>query len=162
MMATALTLSPKRLWLILQAIDARIVAEEARYQREDPAEDAAGDFGNDLWNLKLQREELATLVEAGAGTATDYECWFDPEDNGLSLLRHQDVQRNRAQGQLSDRATLQYTFIAHTGEEAMAIHCLRQGWAPYLPMGGAAPCPTCGTPYYPEGYGDCWRCGHIG
>ncbi len=161
-MAIALTLSPKWLWLVMQSLDTRIAAEEARYQHEDPAEDAAGDFGNDLWALKMLRAELATLHAAGPGTATDYECWFDPEDNGLSLLRFQDVQRNRDNGQLSDRAVLQYSFVAHTGEEAMAIHSLRQGWAPYLPMGDAAPCPTCGANYYPECYGDCWRCGHIG
>jgi hypothetical protein len=97
-----------------------------------------------------------------AGTARVYECWSDPADNGLALLRAQDVQRNGEQGLLSDRATLLYSFTAHTGEEAMAIHSLRQGWAPYLPMGDAAPCPTCGSLYYPHGYGDCWRCGHIG
>jgi hypothetical protein len=161
-MAIALTLSPKRLQWILQAINDRIAAEDARYQREDPAEDAAGDFGNDLWGLKLTRDYLNSLLAEGSDTATDYECWFDPEDNGLSLMRFEDVQRHRDGGQLSDRAVLQYAFIAHTGEEAMAIHSLRQGWAPYLPMGEAAPCPTCGANYYPECYGDCWRCGHIG
>lgn len=91
-----------------------------------------------------------------------YECWFDPEDNGLALLRCQAVQRNRDQGLLSERAVLRYSFTAHSGEEAMAIHALRQGWAPYLPIGAAAPCPTCGATYYPQGYGDCWHCGHIG
>jgi hypothetical protein len=161
-MAHAVTFTSKRLWLVLQAIDARIASEEARYQCEDPAEDEAGDFGNDLWNLKAERAELAIAYDAGEGTATDYQCWFDPEDNGLALLRFQDVQRNRDQGQLSDRATLLYAFSAHSGEEAMAIHCLRQGWAPYLPMGEAAPCATCDATYYPECYGDCWRCGHVG
>lgn len=161
-MAHSVTLSPKRLWLVLQAIDAPIAAEDERYSRENPADDAAGDFGNDLWNLKLLRSELAALQAEGPGTATDYECWFDPEDNGLALLRFNDVQRNRDQGQLSERAVLQYRFAAHSGEEAMAIHALRQGWAPYVPMGDAAPCPTCGTNFYPQGYGDCWRCGHIG
>jgi hypothetical protein len=156
-MATAITLSSKRIWLILRALDDRIAAEEARYEREDSGEDADGDFGNDLWNLKLQRGEFAKLQETG-----DYECWFDPADNGLALLRFQDVQRNRDAGQLSDQAVLQYAFIAHSGEEAMAIHALRQGWAPYVPMGEAAPCPNCSASYYPEGYGDCWRCGHIG
>jgi hypothetical protein len=128
-MATALTLSPKRLWLILRALDDRIAAEEARYEREDSGEDADGDFGNDLWNLKLQRDEFAALQDAGSDTATDYQCWFDPEDSGLALLRFQDVQRNRDGGQLSDQAVLHYAFIAHSGEEAMAIHALRQGWA---------------------------------
>lgn len=160
-MAAAITLSPKRLWLVLTAIDARIAAAEERYTREPSAEDAAGDFGNDLWNLQLLRDELAALQAAGAGTATDYQCWFDPADSGLALLRFQDVQRSRDQGQLSDRAVLQYSFIAHSGEEASAIHALRQGWAPYLPMGKAARCPDCGATYYPEGYGDCWRCGKV-
>jgi hypothetical protein len=161
-MAVAITLSPKRLLFTLQAIDARIASEEARYEREDPAEDAEGDFGNDLWGLKLLRDDLAKLQADGPGTATDYECWFDPEDKGLALMRIQDVQWNRDQGQLSDRAVLQYSFVAHSGEEAMAIHALRQGWAPYLPMGDAGACPTCNATYYPQGYGDCWRCGHIG
>jgi hypothetical protein len=161
-MAIAISLSPKMLHLILQSMNDRIAAEDARYVREDPAEDAAGDFGNDLWALKLLRDEMRAMQVDGPGTATDYECWFDPEDSGLTLLRFQDVQRNRHNGQLSDRAVLQYRFIAHSGEEAMAIHALRQGWAPYLPMGEAAPCPTCSANYYPQGYGDCWRCGHIG
>jgi hypothetical protein len=161
-MANAITLSPKNLNLILQSINDRIAAEDARYEREDPAQDAKGDFGNDLWGLKLLRDEIVALQSEGRGTATDYQCWFDPEDSGLALLRFQDIQRNRDDGQLSDRAVLQYAFIAHSGEEAMAIHALRQGWGPYVPMGQAAPCPTCSANYYPEGYGDCWRCGHMG
>jgi hypothetical protein len=161
-MAHAVTLTPKALGLILEAIDARIAAEEDRYTREDSGEDAAGDFGNDLNYLKLQRRELAALLLTGQGAATHYQCWFDPEDNGLSLLRFQDVQRNRDQGQLSDQAVLRYEFSAHSGEEAAAIRNLREGWAPYLPTGDAAPCPTCGANHYPQGYGDCWRCGHIG
>jgi hypothetical protein len=110
-MAKALTLSPKWLWLLLQSIDTRIASEEARYMREDPAEDADGDFGNDLWGLKLLRSELSAFYAAGAGTSTIYECWFDPQDNGLALLRFQDVQRNRDQGQLSESAALQYSFV---------------------------------------------------
>jgi hypothetical protein len=164
-MPAALTFSSKRIALILKALDAHIAAEEARYQRKEPGEDAEGDYGNDLWNLKQQRAEFAALLipsDAAPNTATDYQCWFDPEDNGLALLRFSDIQEAREQGQLSEAAVLQYAFIAHTGEEAMAIHSLRQGWAPYLPMGGAAPCPNCGAQYYPECYGDCWRCGHIG
>jgi hypothetical protein len=161
-MAIVVTLNQKRLGLVLDAIHARIEAEVARYQITPPSEDAAGDYGNDLHNLRLQRDEMLALHAAGPGTAHVYECWSDPEDNSLSLLRQQDVAKMRAQGLLSDKATMLYTFTAHTGEEAMAIHCLRQGWAPYVPMGKDAPCPTCQTPYYPEGYGDCWRCGHIG
>jgi GNAT superfamily N-acetyltransferase len=114
------------------------------------------------WQRSANHHERARITIPNANTATLYECWFDPADSGLALLRAQDVQRNRDGGQLSDDAVMQYSFIAHSGEEAMAIHALRQGWAPYLPMGEAAPCPTCGSMYYPNGYGDCWRCGKIG
>jgi hypothetical protein len=161
-MAYSLILTQKSLGLILAAIDSRIEAEVARYQITPPSEDAAGDYGNDLHHLRMQRHELASLPQSGVGTGSVYECWSDPEDNSITLLRTQDVAAVRAQGQISDRATLSYSFVAHTGEEAMAIHALRQGWAPYLPHGEAAPCPTCNTPFYPQGYGDCWRCGHIG
>jgi len=43
-------------------------------------------------------------------------------------------------------------------EEAMAIHRLRLGWEPYVPEGEAAPCPCCGSMYYPENSGQCWNC----
>jgi hypothetical protein len=161
-MAIAITLSRKQLVLTLEAIDTQIAAETARYLVEDSSQDAAADFGNDLHNLKLLRVELAAQFNADRNTANLYQCWFDPADSGLSLLRYQDVERNRLEGQLSDQAILQYEFIAHTGEEAASIRNLRQGWAPYVPMGEAAPCPTCSASYYPQGYGDCWRCGHIG
>ncbi len=161
-MAHSITLTPKALGLILLAMDAHIAAEEDRYTREDSGEDADGDFGNDLHHLRLLRADLGAIHQTGQGAATHYQCWFDPPDNGLSLLRFQDVQRVRDQGQLSNKAVLRYEFAAHSGEEAAAIRNLREGWAPYVPMGDAAPCPTCGANYYPEGYGDCWHCGHIG
>lgn len=51
---------------------------------------------------------------------------------------------------------------AHTGEEALSIYHLRMGWGPYTPAGNPAPCPRCGAWFYPEGSGDCWRCGNVG
>lgn len=51
-----------------------------------------------------------------------------------------------------------YTICACNFEEASAIYYLRQGWAPYRPMGNSAPCPQCGALYYPEGSGQCWSC----
>jgi hypothetical protein len=158
----ALVLSRKALGLAVQAMDYWMASEAERYRREDVSEDAAGDFGNDLHYITLLRDEFAAKQNAEAGSAHLYQCWFDAEDRSLSLLQYHRVQECRAQGTLSERAVLQYEFAAETGEEAMAIHSLRQGWGPYLPMGDAAPCPTCGTAYYPLGYGDCWRCGHIG
>lgn len=161
-MAFAVTLSQKDLGFLIEALEARIETIVATYQTTPPSEDAAGDFGNDLHHLRQQLQGLKALRAQGPGTAHDYECWADPEDQSLTLLRSTKVAELRANQQLSSSATLLYRFSAHTGEEAMAIRNLRQGWAPYVPMGDAAPCPTCGTSYYPSGYGDCWRCGHIG
>ncbi len=161
-MAHAVTLQRKALWLILEAMEHRIASEEARYRVTDPADDEAGDFGNDLHYLKSLRDEFAELRDSGEGTAQHYQCWSDPEDSSISLLQYPQVANHRALGSLSDAAYLLYEFSAHTGEEASSIHNLRQGWAPYVPMGADAPCPTCGATYYPLGYGDCWRCGHIG
>jgi hypothetical protein len=160
-MAIALTFSPKHLQLVLEAIEARIEAYVAHYQTHPPSEDAAGDYGNDLHALRLQRDDIRAALQDDPMTARDYEAWFDPADSGLSMLQRDDVPKMRARGQLSDQAKRLYRFVAHTGEEAMAIHSLRQGWAPYLPMGAAAPCPKCSRNFYPECYGDCWHCGHI-
>jgi hypothetical protein len=161
-MAIAVTLDRKALWLILEAMNERIASEDARYRTVDPAEDDAGDFGNDLYYLKTLRDEFAMRHQDDGFTARIYQCWSDPADSSLSLLQLQKVAEHRNQGMLSDQAVMLYEFAAATGEEAMAIHCLRQGWAPYMPMGKSAPCPQCGATYYPECYGDCWRCGHIG
>ena len=160
-MATIFTLAHKAVRLIQRAIEERIASEEARYEREDSQEDAEGDFGNDLTYLKMLREDFARKRD-GQGTARVYQAWFDPEDRGLLLTVFENVQANRDNGQLSDAATLLYEIAAETYEEAMAIHALRQGWAPYLPMGEGAGCPRCSAVYYPEGSGECWRCGKMG
>jgi hypothetical protein len=47
-----------------------------------------------------------------------------------------------------------------TFEEAKAILNLRNGWEPYRPAGEAKPCSACGSLGYPEGSGECWKCGH--
>ena len=51
--------------------------------------------------------------------------------------------------------------IADTPEEASAVHHIKMGWAPYKPMGEAAPCPQCGACFYPESSGVCPNCGPI-
>lgn len=52
-----------------------------------------------------------------------------------------------------------WEFEAATSEEAMSVHFLRLGWAPYRPEGEPAPCPRCGSIYYPNGSAECWKCG---
>ncbi len=56
---------------------------------------------------------------------------------------------------------LLYSFEANSGEEAMAIYYIRQGWGNYEPEGDSIGCPQCGSYYYPEGSGQCWNCSHI-
>ena len=159
-MTAIVPLSSKAIWLILEAIDARIVAEEERYTREDPADDDAGDYGNDLHYLKDIRAELAKIRSEEKWHARLYECWEDPNDGSISLLRYGDAELHKAKALLSARAKLLYTFPAATGEEASAIHYLRQGFGGYTPIGDVGECPTCSSAYYPMGSGDCWRCGN--
>ena len=51
-----------------------------------------------------------------------------------------------------------WRIAAGSWEEAATIRNLRLGWGPYVPSGKAAPCPDCGSSYYPEGSGQCWNC----
>jgi hypothetical protein len=161
-MATIMAFNHKAMWLIRDALAARVAALDARALALPPEDDAEHDFGNDRAYLSRLQTEFAEAHANGAGTSHIYQCWADPQDSSISLLQLHRVAEERARGALSDAATMLYEFPAATGEEAMAIHSLRQGWAPYLPMGEAAPCPKCAANYYPMGYGDCWRCGHIG
>jgi hypothetical protein len=57
-----------------------------------------------------------------------------------------------------DCEQLFWRIEAATWEEAMAIYHLRQGWEPYNPGVKAMPCPKCGSLFYPEGSGQCWKC----
>ena len=161
-MTTIFAHNYKSLWLIHRALEERISSEEARYRLIDRSEDAEGDFGNDLYCLKLLREEFGGKCGAGSGHATLFQCWADLADGSISLLPLHTVIEHCERKMLSDAAKLLYTFPAETPEEAMAIHHLRQGWAPYQPRGEPAACPQCGAKYFPRGSGDCWRCGHVG
>ncbi len=161
-MAHILAFDHKALWLILEAVEYYIATQTERYTSVNISEDAEGDFGNDLHYLKNLRDTLSEVYNNASGHAKHYQCWSDQSDHSISLVRLDAVDVLRSRGSLSDDATLLYTVPAETGEEAMAVHHLRQGFEPYQPQGKAAPCPKCKAIYYPEGYGDCWRCGHIG
>jgi hypothetical protein len=67
----------------------------------------------------------------------------------------------KARGLLERGDRLIYRIEAHTWEEANAIHSLRQGFGPYVPMGKPARCPRCSAWFYPKGSGQCWRCGKV-
>lgn len=62
---------------------------------------------------------------------------------------------------LNENAELLWEIEAETQEEASAIYHLRMGFEPYFPVGEWQPCPKCGAVFYPESYGECWRCGKI-
>ena len=47
-MTTILTLPPKFLRLVIEAIEFRIAAYEEKYRTSEPGDDDAGDYGNDL------------------------------------------------------------------------------------------------------------------
>jgi len=71
------------------------------------------------------------------------------------------IAEQRSKGLLGNNSEHLYTIEAHTWEEASAMHHLRMGFEPYKPQGIAKPCPLCAALLYPEGSGQCWRCGHV-
>ena len=91
-----------------------------------------------------------------------YETWEDPEEHVVTCGTSEQISDMRARGLLSRRAEQLFTFHAATHEEAMSIRNLRMGWEPYQPEGAPAPCPSCEAWFYPEGSGQCWRCGPQG
>jgi len=85
-----------------------------------------------------------------------YQAWKG--NNGVSLITPNHPQKDFLCG---EQALLLYEIEAATWEEAMAIHSLRQGNAPYRPEGTPERCPGCEALYYPLGSGQCWKCGAI-
>ena len=94
-------------------------------------------------------------------TMTNWQAWQD--EDGILFAPHDRIAEFTSSGQLQQTATLLHEFVARTGEEAMARHHGLMKWEPYKPTGDPMPCPNaCGADYYPDGYGDCPNCGHIG
>jgi hypothetical protein len=92
----------------------------------------------------------------------EYQAWSDPTDNSTTLTLAENIKEQLAEGILSPNAGLIYKIEAHTFEEASAIHHLRMGWGPYIPIGEPRQCPNqCGSMFYPDGSGECPNCGKI-
>jgi hypothetical protein len=85
-----------------------------------------------------------------------HQAWRDPIAGSITYCVANDGQRPPG---LSDAAELLWEFDAATYEEAMSVHFVRLGRAPYHPSGDPAACPACGVIYYPLGSGECWKCG---
>jgi len=69
--------------------------------------------------------------------------------------------RARSTGQLTASAEFLWEIEAATLEEANAIYHLRMGFEPFIPNGNPEQCPNCAAWFYPEGSGECWRCGKL-
>lgn len=82
------------------------------------------------------------------------------DDTGSCLVTLESEKEQRQKGLLPSDAELLWEIEAATCEEASAIYHLRMGFEPYVPQGEWQPCPKCEAVYYPEGYGECWKCGY--
>jgi hypothetical protein len=85
-----------------------------------------------------------------------YEAW-ETED-GTTFFRSAQLALLKQNPAIHLKKKL-FEFNAATAEEAASINSLRMGRGPYIPVGDPRPCPKCGAWFYPEGSGECWRCG---
>jgi hypothetical protein len=91
-----------------------------------------------------------------------WQAWRDKDDGTVFAPRERCIELV-IQGLLSESAILLHEIVAATGEEAMSLHYEKMGFGAYKPIGTPSPCPNnCGATYYPDGFGDCPNCGHIG
>ena len=88
-----------------------------------------------------------------------YSVWSD-ETGDITVVVGDDIPRFADGTPQSEKNSLLFTIDAATLDEAMAIRNLRLGWEPYRPGGKAADCPNCAAMYYPESFGECWKCGY--
>jgi hypothetical protein len=88
-----------------------------------------------------------------------YSSWTGSDGKGRTLVEGVERPRTLNGKHMIDTEVLLWTIQAETWEEASAIHFLRIGHGGYQPHGDVKPCPKCSAMYYPEGSGDCWRCG---
>jgi len=89
-----------------------------------------------------------------------FEAWAD--DEGITFATVEGIKWQRDKGLLGKNPKLLHVIEADTPEEASAVHHIKMGWEPYKPMGEAKACPKgCGSCFYPEGSGECPKCGEI-
>jgi hypothetical protein len=91
-----------------------------------------------------------------------YGAWQDEAECSITFAPLEVIEDERANGNLTDKAKLLHRVEADTFEEALAVHYIKMGWRPFVPMGEAKECPRgCGAMFYPEGSGECPKCGPI-
>jgi hypothetical protein len=92
---------------------------------------------------------------------TKYRAYKSESESCIWVLVAGQEEELGTQNMHAADAVLLWEIDAHTYEEMMAIHSLRCGFGPYNPMGEPENCPKCTAYFYPQGSGDCWRCGKI-
>jgi len=89
-----------------------------------------------------------------------FEAWQD-SDGETTFATASSITERRSKQLLSASAIHLYSVEANSWEEAMAIHHLRMGYAPYKPCGVPEPGLDCGALVYVDGSGQCWQCGRF-
>lgn len=88
-----------------------------------------------------------------------YTAWSDAEGGEITGFWSGEDRPRTVNGEpLWDCVVPLWRVEVGNHEEAMAIYNIRRGFAPYVPQGEPAPCPTCGATYYPDGSAQCWNC----
>ena len=92
---------------------------------------------------------------------TKYRGYKSESESCIMVIKAGREDALRQQKMFAEDNFLLWEIDAHTYEEMMSIHNLRCGFGPYIPMGEPENCPKCSAYFYPQGSGDCWRCGKI-
>ena len=92
---------------------------------------------------------------------TKYRAYKSEAESCIMVTAASKEDELRQQNMFAADNVLLWEIDAHTYEEMMAIHSLRCGFGPYNPTGEPENCPKCNGYFYPQGSGDCWRCGKI-
>ena len=87
-----------------------------------------------------------------------YQAW-KTEDGAVFVSM--DTTSEKQLQEIHGATEFLFEIEAATGEEAAAIYNLRMGFGVYEPMGEPESCPKCGSWFYPQGSGECWKCGKI-
>jgi len=92
-----------------------------------------------------------------------YTAWSAQEGGEITVFCRGTERPKTGNGEaLAECVFPVWRVEAGSHEEAMAIHNIRRGFKPYQPLGESAPCPRCGSEYYPGGSAQCWNCDHEG
>lgn len=92
-----------------------------------------------------------------------YEAWEDDQSLEITFSTAEGIEEDKANGRLSKDSRIIFSIYASTWEEANFTYYEFMDWGTYEPPGELALCPnSCGATYYPEGSGECPKCGLVG